>query len=71
MDNIESLKRLAGIETTYENNNVIPYDTRTVFEKKLIEQERGIKPGSAEWFDLWFTFPNKTTMSPGFRGRRK
>lgn len=71
MDYIESLKKLAGIEKEYKNSNVIPYDTRSILEKKQIEHNNGIKPGTAEWFDLWFNFPNKTTMTNGFRGLRK
>jgi hypothetical protein len=73
---ISELKRLAGINefrgyTPYEGSNISVTGT----EKKQIEREKGIEPGTEEWFKLWFSRPYWTgqqfNMPQGFRGRGK
>jgi hypothetical protein len=74
MDEIQQLKRLAGINefkgySAYEGSNISVTGT----EKKRIERERNIQPGTPEWFQLWFTIPGLTgplSQQPGFRGRK-
>jgi hypothetical protein len=58
MDEIAQLKRLAGINefkgySAYEGSNISVTGT----EKRQIERERNIQPGTKEWFQLWFTIP--------------
>lgn len=72
MDDLERLKHLAGItefkgwtEYTLENISV------TGSEKRKIEREKNIKPGTDEWFKLWFSLPGLTGKAPAFRGRKK
>jgi hypothetical protein len=73
--NLDELKKLAGINefkgyTPYEGSNISVTGT----EKKRIERERNIQPGTDEWFRLWFTIPGLTgplNTQPGFRGRKK
>lgn len=71
--NIDDLKRLAGINqftgyTPYQENI-----SHTGTEKKRIEREQNIQPGTDEWFKLWFSLPHLTgalNQKPGFRGRK-
>lgn len=78
-DDMNELRRLAGLpvlETRDKkahagNNN--PSGLRspmgsnisaTAMEKKQIEHEQKIKPGSPEWFRLWFSKPYLTGEKP-------
>jgi len=70
--NLDELRRLAGINefkgyTPYEGSNISVTGT----EKRRIEKEKGIEPGTDEWFQLWFSRPYWTGQMPAFRGRRK
>lgn len=62
---IEELKKLAGIVDIPKENISI-----TGTEKRRIERERGIKPGTEDWFKLWFSRPY-LTGAPKFKGRNK
>jgi hypothetical protein len=65
--NLDELKKLAGVKTSYG------FETSkqaTNFHK--IEKEQNIQPGTEEWFKLWFSKPLLTGEMPvGFRGRKK
>ena len=71
---INELKKLAGIT---EFKGYKPYNENisvTGTEKKRIEKEKNIEPGTDEWFKLWFSLPHMTgalNHQPGFRSRRK
>lgn len=73
--NINDLKRLAGINefkgyTAYNGSNISVTGT----EKRQIEREQNIQPGTDEWFKLWFSLPHLTgalDQKPGFRGRTR
>jgi hypothetical protein len=69
MDDIEILKRLAGVHE-YKGKPVTENFSFTSTELKQRERALGIKPGDPEWFDLWFSLPGMTA-SNGFRGRRR
>ncbi len=65
--NIEELKKLAGVN---EFKGLQPYGENisvSATEKRQIERDNNIKPGTDEWFKLWFTAPSAT----GFRGRKR
>ena len=71
MDELEQIIKLAGInefqgytEYTIENFS----DAAAANRKK--EREQNIKPGTDEWFKLWFSLPGMTGAK-GFRGRQK
>jgi hypothetical protein len=68
---LNDLRKLAGIndpKPTAEGSNI----SVTGSEKRRIERERNIKPGTKEWFQLWFSLPYLTGEKvPGFRGRKK
>lgn len=73
--NLDELRKLAGITefkglTPYEGSNISVTGT----EKRRIEREQNIQPGTDEWFRLWFSLPHMTgalNQQPGFRGRKK
>jgi hypothetical protein len=59
IDNISDLKRLAGIGTSY-GEETSEYATNL----GQIQRERNIRPGSDEWFRLWFSKPLLTGEQP-------
>lgn len=64
-DDLKELQRLAGIDSkitvnAYEGSNV----SITGMEKRRLERELGIKPGTKEWFRLWFSRPYLTGEQP-------
>lgn len=73
MDEIAQLKKLAGINEfkgykTYEGSNI----SVTGNEKGELMKKHDIKPGTDEWFKLWFSLPYLTGEKPvAFRGRTK
>lgn len=74
MDEIQRLKQLAGINefkgyTAYEGSNISVTGT----EKKRIEREQNIQPGTQDWFKLWFSRPywKGQEYPPGLRNRKK
>ena len=63
---LSELKRLAGIT---EFKGLQPYDTGsnisiTGNEKARLMRENNIKPGTDEWFKLWFSRPYLTGEKP-------
>jgi hypothetical protein len=62
---ISDLKRLAGINefkgyTPYEGSNISVTGT----EKRELERKHNIRPGTDEWFQLWFSRPYLTGEPP-------
>jgi len=60
IDSLEELKRLAGVnETSYG-------EEMSVQGSNLgqIQRERNIRPGTDEWFQLWFAKPKLTGEKP-------
>jgi len=75
MDELASLKKLAGIK---EYSGLQPYGGSNISitgtEKAVLMRENNIKPGTAEWFQLWFSLPYMTGEQPvgaGIRSRKK
>lgn len=68
---IKDLQRLAGIN---EFSGYEPYGGSNVSvtgnEKRQIEKEQGIKPGTDDWFKLWFSKPYLTGEVPSFKSRK-
>jgi hypothetical protein len=79
MDELARIRKLAGITeykgmTPYAGSNI----SITGTEKKIIEREQNIQPGTEDWFKLWFSLPKFMGGEPayipnrsGFRGRTK
>ena len=66
--NLEELKTLAGVNEftgykpyTLENGSNISV---TGTEKRELERKHNIKPGTPEWFQLWFSKPYLTGEKP-------
>jgi len=62
---IQTLKRLAGINEfkgfrPYEGSNI----SITGNEKGELMKKHNIKPGTQEWFKLWFSKPYMTGEKP-------
>jgi hypothetical protein len=80
VDPLQELKRLAGLnpansiaedfEKTGDANqsgSMSPLGSNisvTGMEKRRLEKEHNIKPGSPEWFQLWFSRPYLTGEPP-------
>ena len=71
MDDISQLKRLAGINEfkgfmKYEPENPLGGSniSLTGNEKGRLMKENNIKPGTPEWFKLWFSLPYMTGERP-------
>lgn len=76
---LNDLRRLAGIN---EYKGLQPYDGSNISvtgtEKSQIMKRDNIKPGTEDWFKLWFSLPKLTGEKyvpegsiKGFRGRKK
>ena len=71
MDELAQIKRLAGVN---EYKGFVKYDpvnplggsniSLTGNEKGKLMKEHNIKPGTPEWFKLWFSLPYMTGEKP-------
>jgi hypothetical protein len=65
MDEISQLKKLAGIN---EFKGLQPYGGSNISvtgnEKGELMKKHKIKPGTQEWFKLWFSLPYLTGEKP-------
>ena len=63
--NLEDLKKLAGIN---EFKGLKPYGGSNISvtgdEKGQLMKKHNIKPGTPEWFQLWFSKPYLTGEKP-------
>lgn len=62
---LDDLKRLAGVNEfkgyhPYGGSNISVTGT----EKRELERKHNIKPGTNEWFQLWFSKPYLTGEKP-------
>jgi tetrahydromethanopterin S-methyltransferase subunit G len=60
---LRELQRLAGVEPRVEDMTGINI-SRSGMEKQRLEREHNIKPGTPEWFQLWFSLPYLTGEKP-------
>jgi hypothetical protein len=72
MDELEQIKKLAGINSfngwqVWEGSNI----SITGNEKGELMKKHNIKPGTPEWFQLWFSLPKFTGEKPIGPGIRK
>jgi hypothetical protein len=65
MDELDLIKKLAGIN---EFKGLQPYGGSNISitgnEKQKLEKKHNIKPGTPEWFQLWFSKPYLTGEPP-------
>jgi len=77
MDELNQLKRLAGIN---EFKGYVKYDSADPYggsnisltgnEKGKLQKKHDIRPGTPEWFQLWFSLPKLTGEKPVGSGIR-
>ena len=72
MDELDQIKKLAGINEykgwqVWEGSNI----SITGNEKGELMKKHNIKPGTPEWFQLWFSLPKLTGEKPIGPGIRK
>jgi hypothetical protein len=60
MDELAELKKLAGVDTVTSGSNI----SITGTNKGELMKKHNIKPGSPEWFKLWFSKPYLTGEKP-------
>jgi hypothetical protein len=61
---IQDLKRLAGIQNNPAEPSVGENISHTGTEKAEYQRKHNIKPGTDEWFRLWFARPYMTGENP-------
>ena len=59
LDSIDDLKKLAGVTESYGETI-----SQNGSDFGKIQRERNIRPGSEEWFRLWFSKPKLTGETP-------
>lgn len=63
--NLEDLKKLAGVCTSRNTINTEGMNISvTGTEKAELMRKHNIKPGTQEWFQLWFSKPYLTGEKP-------
>ena len=65
MEDIERLRKLAGVnEPKSEEGSMGENLSYTGTEKAQYQRKHNIKPGTDEWFKLWFAKPKLTGENP-------
>jgi hypothetical protein len=62
--NIEELKRLAGIDKPHQDSSMGENLSYVGTAKAQYQKKHNIKPGTDEWFRLWFAQPKLTGENP-------
>ena len=64
MNELEIIKRLAGVDKINQDNSMGENLSYTGTEKAQYQRTHNIKPGTDEWFKLWFARPKLTGENP-------
>ena len=67
---IQYLKRLAGIQNNTSQPSVGENISHTGTEKAEYQKKHNIRPGTDEWFRLWFARPYMTGENPMPRDKK-
>ena len=77
MDELSQIKKLAGINEFKGYAKYDPADpyggsniSLTGDEKGKLQKQHNIKPGTPDWFQLWFSLPKLTGEKPVGHGIR-
>lgn len=62
--NLDELKKLAGVKRNETSINTEVNISHTGTEKAQLMRKHNIKPGTPEWFQLWFSKPYMTGEKP-------
>ena len=61
---LDDLKKLAGVSFSRSIATGVPNISHTGMEKAELMRKYNIRPGTEEWFRLWFTRPYLTNTDP-------
>lgn len=62
---LDELKKLAGVDVSSNNNNSMGENLSHIGTKKAqYQRKHNIRPGTDEWFKLWFSQPRLTGENP-------
>jgi hypothetical protein len=64
LDDLEKLRKLAGIDEAKSAGEQSPVSGAIGSEKAEYMRKHNIRPGSDEWFKLWFSRPRLTGENP-------
>lgn len=64
MDDLNKLRKLAGIDEAKSDGEQSPVSGSIGTEKAEYMRKNNIRPGSDEWFKLWFSRPRLTGENP-------
>ena len=64
MEDIERLKKLAGIDKLPTGDSMGENLSYIGTQKSQYQRKHNIKPGTPEWFKLWFSKPKLTGENP-------
>ena len=64
MEDIERLKKLAGIDNLPTVDSMGENLSYIGTQKSQYQRKHNIKPGTPEWFKLWFSKPKLTGENP-------
>jgi hypothetical protein len=64
LDDLNKLRKLAGIGETKSDGEQSPVSGQIGTEKAEYMRKHDIRPGSDEWFKLWFSRPRLTGENP-------
>ena len=64
MDELERIKQLAGVDKLPEEDSMGENLSYIGTKKGQYQRKHNIKPGSQEWFKLWFAQPRLTGENP-------
>lgn len=64
LDDLSKLRKLAGIGETKSDGAQSPVSGAIGTEKAEYMHKHDIRPGSDEWFKLWFSRPKLTGENP-------
>lgn len=62
--NIQDLKKLAGIQNNSTEPSLGENVSHSASEKSEYQRKHNIRPGTTEWFKLWFARPYLTGENP-------
>jgi hypothetical protein len=64
MDELERIKKLAGVDKLPQDQSMGENISQVATAKAEYQRKHDIKPGTQEWFKLWFAQPRLTGENP-------
>tara|TARA_B100000424_G_scaffold219996_1_gene178675 strand:- start:535 stop:744 length:210 start_codon:yes stop_codon:yes gene_type:complete len=64
MDELDRIKKLAGVDNVPQQDSMGENLSYIGTKKAQYQRKHNIKPGSPEWFKLWFAQPGLTGENP-------